>query len=103
MGALGAHSTDPGLAALSLIAGYYRIAAEPAQLCHQLALNGKTAGAEDIVRASNILRMRSRILRGVTAKRLSAIPYPAILGLKEGGFAIVGVGSTKDRVRLLDP
>ena len=35
---------DAGLAALSLIAGYYRIAADPAQLRHQLALTGRLGG-----------------------------------------------------------
>jgi len=76
---------DDGLAALSLIAGYYRIAGDPAQLRHQLALTGRSAQAEDIVRGANILQLKSRILRKVTAKRLGAIPYPAILGLKEVG------------------
>jgi subfamily B ATP-binding cassette protein HlyB/CyaB len=44
-----------------------------------------------------------RVLRGVTAKRLGAIPYPAILSLEEGGFAVLSVGSAKDLVRLIDP
>src|ERR1700729_2670566 len=34
---------------------------------------------------------------------LCAIPYPAILSLKEGGFAVLGAGSTKGMVRLVDP
>ena len=72
--AASAQRLDPGLAALSLIAGYYRIAADPAQLRHQLALTGRLAGAEDLVRAANLLGMKSRIIRGVDAKRLGAIP-----------------------------
>jgi ATP-binding cassette, subfamily B, bacterial HlyB/CyaB len=97
------HTVDSALSGLALIAGYYRIAADPSQLSHQLALTGRVAGAEDIVRGANILQLKSRIVRKVTAKRLGAIPYPAILALKEGGFAVLGVGSTKGRVRLLDP
>ena len=62
-----------------------------------------SAQAEDIVRGANILQLKSRILRNVTAKRLGAIPYPAILGLKEGGFAVLGAGSAKGLVRLVDP
>ena len=96
-------SLDSGLAGLSLIAGYYRIAADSAQLSHQLALTGRMAGAEDIVRGANILQLKSRILRGVTAKRLGAVPYPALIGLKDGGFGVLGVGSTKGRARLIDP
>ena len=98
-----AQSLDGGLAGLVLIAGYYRIAADASQLRHQLALTGRLAGAEDLVRGANIVKLKSRILRGVRAKRLGAVPYPAILGLKKGGFAVLAVGSSKGRVRLIDP
>jgi chemotaxis methyl-accepting protein methylase len=46
---------------------------------HQPAL---VAGEEDLVRGAKILRLKSRIPRGVTGKRLGGNPYPAILGLK---------------------
>ena len=94
---------DGGLAALSLIAGYFRIAADPAQLRHQLALTGRLAGAEDLVRAANLLQLKSRVVRGVRAKRLGAIPFPAILELKAGGFAVAAVASEKGKIRLVDP
>ena len=94
---------DSGLCGLSLVAGYYRIAGDPAQLRHQLALTGREARVEDIVRGANVLQLKSRILRGMTAKRLGAIPFPAILGLKEGGFAVLGAGPTKGMARLVDP
>src|ERR1700722_19263036 len=94
---------DSGLCGLSLVAGYYRIAGDPAQLRHQLALTGRMAQAEDVVRGANVLQLKSRIVRGVTAKRLGAVPYPAILGLKKGGFAVLGAGSTKGMGRLVDP
>src|ERR1700743_3650468 len=87
----------------SLVARYYRIAGDPMQLRHQLALTGRNAQVEDIVRGANLLQLKSRIIRGVTSKRLGAIPYPAILSLKEGGFAVLGAGSTKGMVRLVDP
>jgi subfamily B ATP-binding cassette protein HlyB/CyaB len=67
--ALRAQALDGGLAGLSLIAGYYRIAADPAQLRHQLALSAHPAEAEDLVRAANLLQLKSRIIRGVNAKR----------------------------------
>src|SRR6516225_7385285 len=86
-----AERLDPGVAALSLIAGYYRIASDPAQLRHQLALAGRLAEAEDLLRAANLLRLKSRVIRRVNAKRLGAIPYPAILELKAGGFVILAV------------
>jgi subfamily B ATP-binding cassette protein HlyB/CyaB len=94
---------DSGLAALSLIAGYYRIAADSAQLRHQLALSGRLAEAEDLLRVANLLQLKSRVIGGVKAKRLGAIPYPAILELNVGGFAILAAASEKGRVRLVDP
>jgi hypothetical protein len=95
-----AERLDARLAALSLIAGYYRIAADPAQLRRQLALTGRLAGAEDLIRAANLLQLKSRVIRGVTAKRLGAIPYPAILALKDGGFTVLAVAADKGKVRL---
>jgi ATP-binding cassette, subfamily B, bacterial HlyB/CyaB len=94
---------DGGLAALSLIAGYYRVASDPAQLRHQLALTGRTVEPEDLVRAANLLQLKSRIVRRVNAKRLTAIPYPAIMELKDGGFAVLGIASDNGRVRIIDP
>ncbi len=99
----GAKRLDAGLAGLTLIANYYRIAGDPEQLRHQLALTGRLATAEDIVRAANLLQMKSRIIRGVDARRIGAIPYPAIIQLKAGGFAVLAVASEKGRVRLVDP
>ena len=46
-----AERLNSGLAALVLIASYYRIAADPLQLSHQLALTGRLAGSDDLVRA----------------------------------------------------
>ena len=83
---------DSGLCGLSLVAGYYRIAGDPAQLKHQLALTGRSAQAEDIVRGANVLQLKSRILRKVTARRLGAIPYPAITGSPGGWFRRPGRG-----------
>ena len=97
-----AQMMDSGLAGLTLVAGYYRIAADPAQLRHQLALNGRMANAEDVVRGANLLALKSRILTRVTAEWLGSIPYPALMGLKDGGFVVLGVGTAKGRVRLID-
>ncbi len=82
----GAVPLDPGLVGLVLIAAYFRIAADPVQLRHQLALTSETASAEDIVRGANLLGLKSRILRRVTPKRFAALPLPAIIGLKGGSF-----------------
>ncbi len=102
-GAPAAQPLDGGLAALSLVAGYYRIAADPAQLRHQLALTGRLAEAEDLIRAANLLELKSRIVRGVTAKRLGAFPYPALLEMKGGGFVVIAAAAEKGKLRLVDP
>ena len=94
---------DGGLAAVSLISGYFRVASDPGQLRHQLALTGRRAGPEDLVRAANLLALKSRIVRPATAKRLASIPLPAILGLREGGFVVAAAAAEKGRIRLVDP
>jgi subfamily B ATP-binding cassette protein HlyB/CyaB len=96
-------AVDGGLSALSLIGAYYHIAAEPAQLRHQLALTGRLAATEDLVRAANLLQLKSRVVRGVDAKRLGAIPYPAIMELKDGSFAILAAAANTGRIRLVEP
>ncbi len=98
-----AEPLDGGLAALSLIAAYYRVAADAPHLRHELALLGREAGAENLVRAANLLQLKSRIIRCANAKRLGAIPYPAILALTDGGFAVLAVAPHKGKVRLIDP
>ena len=94
---------DSGLTALALVAGHFRIAADPLQLRRQLALTGRLAEAEDVVRGANLLQLKSRILKRVTPRRLASIPYPALIGMQGGGFALIAVGSAKGLARLIDP
>ena len=94
---------DGGLVALAMVAGYYRIAADPAQLRHELALGAQAAGPEDLVRAAKRLKLKARLLIGDRAKRLDAVPYPAVIALVAGGFAILAPGALKGSVRLIDP
>jgi ATP-binding cassette, subfamily B, bacterial HlyB/CyaB len=102
-GAFGAGRVAGPLTSLSLIAGYYRIAADPAQLRHQLALTGRLAEKEDLLRAADLPQLKSRVIGRVDAKRLGAIPYPAIIELKDGEFAVLAVSGEKGLVRLIDP
>ncbi len=84
-----AERLDSGLTSLALVAGHYRIAADPAQLRHQLALTGRLAETDDLLRAANLLQLKSRVIRRVDAKRLGFIPYPAIMELEHGGFVLL--------------
>ncbi|WP_246762680.1 MULTISPECIES: cysteine peptidase family C39 domain-containing protein [unclassified Rhizobium] len=65
---------DSGLRALCGIAGFYRIAADPAQLQHDLALKGRTSQAADIQRAAKIIGLKARVVENVTEQRLRVMP-----------------------------
>jgi len=93
---------DSALACLCMIAGYYRIPADPTQLRHQLALV-KPAKAEDTVRGANVLGLKARIVSFKKAGRLGSIPYPALLFMKDGGHAVLAAATEKGKVRLVDP
>lgn len=97
-----AQSADPGLFALGLIAGYYRIAIDAQQLSYQLGLTGQNAKAEDILRAANLVGLKARIVRAVDAKRLARLPLPFIVGAADGGYAVVAPGQTRGVLRYVD-
>ena len=84
-------SVDQGLIALCQVAAYYRIAADPMQLRHQLALGERPARSDDVVRAARLLRLNARILRAPSERRLRAVPTPAMIGLKTSGYALLGI------------
>jgi len=64
---------DCGLMALSVVAGHYRIAADPVQLAHELGLGQRAAGCNEIVRAALRLGLKARQVRKVSLKRLASI------------------------------
>lgn len=97
-----APAADSGLIGLCLIAGYYRVPADPAQLKHRLAIIGRSAEPEDLVRAAHLIDMKARLREGLDAKALGAMPLPVLVGSKEGGFAVVSHGSAKGLFRYVD-
>ncbi len=94
---------DSGLRALCGVAGFYRIAADPQQLAHELALGAGLANSTDIARAAGLIGMKARVLTGVNAKRLSSVPPPAIVHLKSGGFVVFGGRQADGLYRIVDP
>jgi ATP-binding cassette, subfamily B, bacterial HlyB/CyaB len=98
-----AASVDQGLVGLCQIASFYRIASDPAQLQHQLALKGRAANAEDLSRAAKILQLKARILRTASEARLRGIPAPALVKLRDANFAIFGGIDQEGRLRIMDP
>jgi ATP-binding cassette, subfamily B, bacterial HlyB/CyaB len=94
---------DQGLIALCQVAAYYRIAGDPAQLRHELALADRPPSSGDIVRGARLLRLNARILSAPSEQRLKAVPTPAILVMKDAAFALLGAPDPDGRLRLIDP
>ena len=94
-----AQPLDSGLQALALVAGIYRIPADPSLLAHDLGLE-RASEAPDLVRAAQRLGLKARILHKPSPERLRTLPLPAIVGLKDGQFAIVFMRHPDGRLRL---
>jgi subfamily B ATP-binding cassette protein HlyB/CyaB len=73
---------DSGLRAACGIAAFYRIAADQAQVLHDLALKGRMSQAINIQRAAEIIGLKARVVAKVTEQRLRAMPVPKIVGGK---------------------
>ena len=94
---------DPGLRALCGIAAYFRIAADPAHLQRELAIIGRDAATDDLMRASRIIGLKARRAIRATEKQLAATPTPAIAKRREGGFVVFSGRLPDGRLRLVDP
>jgi|SRR5271166_5588464 len=95
--------TDSGLIALTIIAAFHHIPSDVRQIGHELGLGQRMATPTDLVRASKMVGLKSRILTGQKGARLRTAPFPAIVGLKDGTFAIVGRKQADGTFRVLDP
>ncbi|MFM2275491.1 MAG: hypothetical protein RL211_1363 [Pseudomonadota bacterium] len=79
------------LITLCAIARLHQIAADPANLAHQLGLSEHTAlGTDDLLRAAQQLGLKARLVR-TTPDRLALTPLPALALLRrqEGGLRTV--------------
>jgi subfamily B ATP-binding cassette protein HlyB/CyaB len=93
---------DSGFAALTAVAGYYRIASRPETLSRELALKGPST-REDILRAAMNLGLKSRIVAVRDQKRLSTLPAPALASLNDGSFAVFGGVMGDGTYRVINP
>jgi subfamily B ATP-binding cassette protein HlyB/CyaB len=98
-----ARRPDSGLLCLASIAGHYRIAADPAQLAHDLGLGARDAEGEDVVRAATRIGLKARLLQKQKPSRLAAAPTPAILRMQDGGYRILVQRLSDGRLRIADP
>ncbi|CDZ30945.1 HlyB protein [Neorhizobium galegae bv. officinalis] len=94
---------DSGLRALCGIAAFYRIAADPQQLQHDLALKGRPLQALDLQRAARLIGLKTRSIEQVSERRLRTIPVPAIVRVKGGAFQVLGGLNPSGKYRLIDP
>ncbi|OWV88978.1 type I secretion system permease/ATPase [Rhizobium sp. R693] len=94
---------DSGLRALCGIAAFYRIATDPVQLQHDLALKGRASEAIDIQRAAKTIGLKARVVEKVTEHRLRSMPIPAIVKVRSGSFQVLGGLNSSGKYRLVDP
>ena len=102
-------NSTPGigsLAALCAIARFHQVAAEPANLAHQLGLpDHSTLDTDDLLRAAQHLGLKARLVR-TTPERLALIPLPALALLRTDDNSLRTVllaQSDGQRVLLQDP
>jgi subfamily B ATP-binding cassette protein HlyB/CyaB len=93
---------DSGLAALSAIAGYFRIAAKAETMSREQALVAP-AEPDDILRAAKGLGLKARIVACASDARLQTLPAPSIAMLKEGSFGVFGGANPDGSYRLINP
>lgn len=103
MDGIGPQHHDSGLRALCGIAAFYRIAADPIRLQHDLALKGRASEAIDIQRAAGIIGLKARVVERVSEQRLRSMPVPAIVKTRGGSFQVLGGLNPSGKYRLVDP
>jgi subfamily B ATP-binding cassette protein HlyB/CyaB len=103
MDGIGSQHHESGLRALCGIAAFYRIAADPVRLQHDLALKGRAAEAKDLQRAAGIIGLKARVVEKLSEQRLRTIPVPAIVQVRSGSFQVFGGLNPSGKYRLVDP
>ena len=79
---------DFGLQCLMTIAAYYRIPADAKNIIHLLAMEGKSFGDDDILRAAKLLKIKAKSAV-IISEKLIKMTFPAIMNTNEGYFLIL--------------
>src|SRR5262252_10172706 len=86
-------AVDSGLGAVVMLLRYYGIGADPAQIQHRFG--GVRFDVTEMLRCAKEFGLRARAF-STNWTRLANTPFPAIAGLKDGNFLIIGkVGDGK--------
>jgi subfamily B ATP-binding cassette protein HlyB/CyaB len=81
---------DSALWALSAVAIKHMVHLDRAAMAHDLALGGRQACTEDIVRAATSAKLQVEVLKNADKEKLARIPVPAILRMKNGEYVVLG-------------
>ncbi|MEK8091792.1 type I secretion system permease/ATPase [Methylocystis sp. IM3] len=97
------NAPDSGLLSFCAIAGYYRVAADPAQIQRELSLQGRAAESRDLLHAAKLLGLKARMTDAAVVERLIKIPVPAIARRRDGRFVVFGGKQPSGKFRFVDP
>src|SRR5262245_40730652 len=90
---------DTGLVALVMVLRFLGVPADPEQIRHQFG--GAPVGVPEMLRCAKQFEVKARAVT-TTWKRLAKTPLPAIAGLRDGGFVVLGQAS-EDKVVVQAP
>lgn len=94
---------DHGLRALTGIAAFYRIAADPVALARELAIGERPSNERDILRAGKLIGLKVRAEAIRSAERLTQMPFPSIVKLRSGEYMVFGGATATGNYRIVDP
>lgn len=88
----GSRRVDTGLACLISVMRFLQIPADAAQLKHQLGRGEEPFGADEIVRAAKLVKVKAR-KASPGFEKLDYLPLPAVAELKDGTFMLLARAS----------
>src|SRR6476660_1883046 len=92
---------DTGLICLLILARFYDLPADEAQLRHLFVPSGKAFSDVDLLRAAKHLGLKAGVAKTPWAK-LPGTPFPAIAKLREGRYAVLAQ-SNGEKALIQDP
>jgi ATP-binding cassette, subfamily B, bacterial HlyB/CyaB len=94
-----------GFQALATVARSFGVSATATHLAHEMSNQPSTVpSAEVLVRSAvTTLRLKARVVRHPTPRRLCTIPTPALMMLKNGTWGVWGGDTVDGKFRIYDP
>ena len=92
---------DTGLVALVMLARFHGLAADPAQLQHEFAVEGAPFGSDEILHGARKLGLKAKRVK-TRLERLPMTPVPAVALDRSGGFFVLA-RAENGQVLIQDP